>query len=822
MICAGGLFGLLFVFAGVGKAESTSLLWNQGWKFNLGDVEINADDSGWENVSLPHTPRIEQPMEAGHYFQGVCWYHKHFRADSGWTGKKILLRFDGAMQIAEVWLNGKSLAIHQGGYLPWVVNLTSGVNWKGDNVVAVLLDNRDQPDVPPGNASANLDFTYQGGLYRDVHLLAREPMHITDVFEANRVAGGGIFVRTESADATKAIIVVQADVQNDLPRAAAAEVRFRVLDTKGKIVAVTAMPEIISAGNNFAFSTKAVVLNPKLWHPDHPFLYRLITELRCYGKVMQTETTPFGIRMLAYDDRLGFVINGRPLTIRGANRHQDFPWLGNAVPDNAQYRDLKRLKDAGFNFLRLAHYPQSSAVMDACDELGLMVSVCTPGWQYFNKNETFTNLAGQNVREMVRWHRNHPSAIMWEVSLNETYGHDKFYAECARIAHEEFPGGQMFTSGDTYGSKDGRHFEVPYAVWVGGFGDNTNAPGYAGRRRTFVREYGDYAFGGEHSTTRIAIGDGEEKQLLQTWNFLWVHNLDLAQDWSIGDCIWVGVDHFRGCSENNSISRCGVLDYLRLPKFSYYFFQSQRGANAPSIFIANYWTPRPSPAKVVVFSNCEEIELLVKGKTVARQKPDSGPDSDYGVWHPEADPVYMASGKIVHEDEAATAKNMRRPADENFRAMFDGGNCRNVAHPPFTFAPVPFEAGELKAIGYVGGEKVCEFVRRTPGAPVALRLTVENMGRDLEADGSDAVFVRAVAVDKSGDIVPTAELVVRFSVQGAGKFVSPTRVITEAGAASMLLQAADKPGKIHIVATAAGMPAAKTVVYSRPAHFEAN
>ncbi len=480
-------------------------MWNQGWEFHLGDTQADSMDTGWEKVSLPHTPRIEQPMEAGHHYQGVCWYQKRFRTEPAWHGKKIQLRFDGAMQVAEVWLNGKSLAVHQGGYLPFTVNLTPDLNWDGDNVVAVRLDNRDQPDVPPGKPLKNLDFTYQDGLYRDVHLLVTEPLHISDVFETNRVAGGGIFVRTESADATNATIAVQADVQNDALDSAPSEVRFVVLDANNQIVAsAAAVPETISAGGNFAFAAKVLVTQPKLWHPDHPFLYMLKTELRHGGRTIQIETTRFGIRTLAYDDKLGFVINGQPLMIRGANRHQDFPWLGNAVPDNAQYRDLKRLKEAGFNFLRLAHYPQSAAVMDACDELGLMVSVCTPGWQYFKaRRMTFTNLAKQNIREMVRWHRDHPCAVMWEVSLNETYGHDKFYAECARIARGEFPGGQLFTAGDSYASKDVRHYDVPYAGWGGLVPAWRRSPGFEGTKRSFAREYGHYEFGGAYSTTSV-------------------------------------------------------------------------------------------------------------------------------------------------------------------------------------------------------------------------------------------------------------------------------------------------------------------------------
>lgn len=778
------------------------------------------DDSSWQSVVLPHTVRIEQPEAAQNYFQGICWYRRHIATRPAWREKNVSLLFEGAMQVADVWVNGRHVLTHRGGYLPFSVDITSALERPEGAVVAVRLNNLDNPDIPPGKPHNQLDFCYFGGLYRDVKLIVTDPLHITDAATANRMAGGGIFVRTESATTKQAKIYAQADVVNDGSVETNVAVRFIAISPDGEKIAARTVPlSTFASGAEMATNCELTVPNPKLWHPDHPWLYTLKTEVLRNRKVADEVSTRFGIRTLAYDDKLGFVINGQPLTIRGANRHQDFPWLGNAVPDNAAYRDIKRLKDAGFNFLRLAHYPQSPAVMDACDQLGLMVSVCTPGWQHFSSSEMFTNLALQNIREMVRWHRNHPCVIMWEVSLNETYGHDAFYAECSRVAHEEYPGDQMFTAGDSYASKDVRHYEVPYAGW-GGFYHRGAAPGFEGRKRSFAREYGDYEFGGEHSTTRVARGAGEQALLLQTWNFIWSHNQNLAMPWLIGDSLWVGMDHFRGCSQANPISRCGVLDYLRLPKFSYYFFQSQRAVNQPSIFIATYWTPRSSPTKVVVFSNCDEVELFLNGRSLGRHKPDHGPDSAYGVWHPEADPVYMAKGKTVLEDEKQSAADLKQPHAKELRAMFDGGNCRRLDHPPFTFAPVPYQAGELKAVGYVGGKKVCEFIRRTPGSPVALKLNVETCGRDLAADGTDAVFVRARVMDANGETVPAGESAVTFSVKGAGEMISPAKAKTEAGVATLLLRATDKPGKIQITATADGVKSAKTVFHSHSATSE--
>jgi beta-galactosidase len=454
--------------------------------------------------------------------------------------------------------------------------------------------------------------------------------------------------------------------------------------------------------------------------------------------------------------------------------------------------------------------------MDACDELGLMATVCTPGWQWFRATETFTNLARQNIREMVRWHRNHPSAIMWEVSLNETYGHDKFFAECCRIAREEYPGGQLFCAGDSYASRDVSHHDVPYCGWPGDGYNRPAAPGFEGRKRSFIREYGDNDSG---INTRISIGGGsaeesEARQLSQAWAHQWTHNINNGWDWHIGDALWVGTDHFRGCGGNEPISTCGALDWLREPKFSYCFFQSQRGANEPSLFIANYWTPRPSPAKVVVFANCEEVELQLNGRTLARQKPDAGPNSRMGDPKPEEAMLvnYMKTGKSVEDFEKMIEARRKQG---NRDPVFTGGDCTNLEHAPFTFPLVPFEAGELKAIGYIGGNKAAEFTRRTPGAPAAVRLVAETCGRNLVADGADAVFIRAQITDERGAIVRSARVPVTFSVSGPARLVSPAQATSEQdGVATLLLQASEQAGQIRVTATAGNLRSGEIVVRS--------
>ncbi len=451
---------------------------NQGWRFVREDAPAAArapdarraqpgfDDSGWERVTLPHSARLDPPTHGPAYFQGVCWYRRRIPLLPEWRGKRMSIAFDGAMQQADVWVNGRHVLTHLGGYLPFVVDLTPPVAGGENVLLAVRLDNRANPAFPPG--SDRIDFAYYGGLYRPVRLLVTDPVHITDPLAANRVAGGGVFVRYEHVSTASADLVVQVNVQNDSDTPVDTAVEHRLLGPDGREAArAVSPPARLGAATALDVVSRLTVVRPRLWHPDHPDLYRLETVVKRNGVACDRQVTRCGIRHLAYTDQ-GFFLNGEKIVIRGANRHMAFPWIGNAGSDNLQYRDIRLLKAAGFNFVRLAHYPQSTAVMDACDELGVLALVCTPGWQFYGDTEAFKQASRQNIREMIRWHRNHPSAVLWEVSLNETYGHDAFYAGSVDAARAEYPGGQLFTSGDSHRSRSVRHYDLTYTEW-GGF-----------------------------------------------------------------------------------------------------------------------------------------------------------------------------------------------------------------------------------------------------------------------------------------------------------------------------------------------------------------
>lgn len=736
----------------------------------------------WETISLPHPARYEQSLNPGdHQFSGICYYRKQFKIPADCRNKHISIKFEGAMQVATVWINGKFVMQHQGGYLPFTVPLNNYINVDSINEIIVRLDNRDNPNTPPGKPLAGLGFLYWSGIYRDVWLTATDPVYITDPVAANTVAGGGVFVRYEHVSDCSADVLIKTQIKNSLSQTGnPVTIKQIITDNKGKQVGtVTSGGVNISAFNSEEVQQKISLLHPRLWSPDNPYLYKLTTQVWRNSQLLDQFSQHIGIRSLSYTRWEGFKLNGKPLRIVGTNRHQDCPYIGNALSNTAQYRDLKKIKEAGMNFVRLAHYPNDPSVYDICDSLGLMVVDPIPGWQFFNANEIFKERVYRDIREMIRRDRNHPCVIMWEVSLNESYPPDSFRIKSALLAHTEYPGNQFFTSGDTYGSKK-TAWDVPYNGWTDPFGRPQDVqPGRPG----FVREYGDYEFGGGESTTRVNRSMGEKALLQNAWNIQWEHNLLRGPEfypWTIGDANWAFFDGFEATA--TTTSDWGIMDVFRIPKFSYYFFRSQmdpyeqiHGAdNKPLVFIANWWTPHDTSTKVVVYSNCDEVALFVNNKLIKKQRPDHGPDSPYGDWEKGGNP-------------------------------FDGGNCTHLTHPPFTFENIKFEKGAVKAIGYIKGKRVATDIRSTPGKPESLLITINVAGKLLVADGADAAFVHVSVVDKNGTVeVLDNDTKIQLEASGPTIIISPSVAKVRGGIASFVIRAKEIPGEIRLNAHTPG------------------
>ena len=347
---------------------------NSGWRFHLGDVSdggaAGLDDSKWEVVSTPHTVQL-MPAEASgcRNYQGVAWYRKHFTVPEEIAGKDVTLHFEGIMGKQKIYVNGRLVKEHLGGYLPVTVSLTeNGVKPGEECVVAVMADNSDDKDFPPGKKQHSLDFAYHGGIYRDVWMIAKSPVAITDAIEADKVAGGGVFVHFDNISDKGADVNVNTDVANSSSRTRKVTVETTLMDPQGRLVRRVSNPLSIKPGETRTVAQSIHVKNPELWSPDTPSLYRVESRVKEGKTSIDGGVTRVGIRSFEFDGDKGFILNGKPFgQLVGANRHQDFAYVGNALPNSQQWRDAKRLRDAGCRIIRVAHYPQDPSFMDACD-----------------------------------------------------------------------------------------------------------------------------------------------------------------------------------------------------------------------------------------------------------------------------------------------------------------------------------------------------------------------------------------------------------------------------------------------------------------------
>ena len=379
---------------------------NTAWQFHKGDDTDSTTSGYWQDVNLPHTWNIEDVMDdTPGYYRGVGWYQKDIFIPAGWKDKSIYIYFEGSSQVTEVFVNGKSAGKHIGGYSGFSFNISQLLQ-TGSNKLRIMVDNAYNDSIAPLMG----DFSVFGGIYRDVYLIAANVNH----FDLDNYASTGVFVTTPQVSAEKASIQVKGKVTK--ASADKLSIKTTVYDATGTVVAkVESKPE---KDGSFTAQIKTIS-NPKLWSPENPYLYKIVTSLvDKLGKITDEVANPLGFRWYSFDGNKGFFLNGKPYKIIGASRHQDYKGIGNALPDALHISDLQLLKDMGGNFLRVAHYPQDPAVMEACDRLGLLASVETPGACEITESESYSYNMLEMQKEMIRQNYNHPSVIMWSY-LNE-------------------------------------------------------------------------------------------------------------------------------------------------------------------------------------------------------------------------------------------------------------------------------------------------------------------------------------------------------------------------------------------------------------------
>lgn len=618
---------------------------NPAWRFHKGAVEgaetKEFNDKDWTVVSLPDG--IEYlPTEASGCinYQGEVWYRKHFTPDAVLKGKKLFLHFEAIMGKSKVFVNGKLLTEHFGGYLPVIADVTDVLDWNGDNVIAVWADNSDDPSYPPGKAQDVLDYTYFGGIYRDCWLIAHNNVFITDPNYENEVAGGGLFVAFGKVSDALAEVQLKIHVRNATKNPFSGRVEYMLLQPDGTEVARLSDKIQVKAGRATTVSDRMPVKQPMLWTPSTPTLYNLLVRvLDKEGNVIDGYRRRIGIRSIEFKGKDGFYLNGRPYgkPLIGANRHQDFAVVGNAVANSIHWRDAKKLKDVGMEIIRNAHCPQDPAFMDACDELGLFVIVNTPGWQFWNDAPEFAQRVYSDIRNVVRRDRNHPSVWLWEPILNETWYPADFAKNTRDIVDAEYPYPYCYSGSDSE-ARGHENFPVYFAHPA----NMQDASKEIDPTKTyFTREWGDNVddWSSHNSPSRVARNWGEQPMRVQAQHYACpyypVTSYDVLYKQSpqhVGGCLWHSFDHQRGYHPDPFYG--GLMDVFRQPKYSYYMFMAQRPAvkndrnagSGPMVYIAHEMTPF-SGKDVTVYSNCDEVRLTFNkgGKTYTYKKDKNRP-----------------------------------------------------------------------------------------------------------------------------------------------------------------------------------------------------
>lgn len=556
-----------------------TLNFNRDWRFHLGDPSgaesVGYDDVGWQTIGLPHSFSIPYFLSPDFYV-GYGWYRKRFDVPESHAGKRLFLEFEAAFQDAEIFVNGRRVGGHQGGYTGFAVDITDAARPGGANLVAVRLNNLWNPRLAPRAG----EHTFSGGLYRNVFLVVTDPLH---------VAWCGTSVTTPQVSKDSAVVRVRTDVVNASGATKSATVRHRVLDPDGDAVVEIQSTQSVPAGATVSFDqTCRSIPNPKLWHPDHPHLYTVQTTVLDDGRPVDRSVAPLGFRWFEWMADRGFFLNGEHLYLRGANVHQDHAGWGDAVTDAGLERDVRLMKQAGFNFIRGSHYPHAPAFSAACDRLGILFWSENAFWGiggfrpdgYWNASayppraddrSAFEASARQQLEEMIRIHRNHPSIIAWSMS-NEPFFTEPatiprmkaFLAKLVTYARELDPTRPAAVGGVQRPLDENRIDLIGDLAGYNGDGaeiaifQNPGVP-------SVVSEYG--------STTADRPGAFDPG-----WGSLTVDGGRPVHAWRSGQAIWCGFDH--GSIAGARFGKMGIVDYFRIPKRAWFWYR-EAYANVP-------------------------------------------------------------------------------------------------------------------------------------------------------------------------------------------------------------------------------------------------
>ncbi|HWE86009.1 MAG TPA: beta-galactosidase GalA [Terracidiphilus sp.] len=753
-------FGWKFTFGnGIDPTKDLGFGYGQGDFAKTGEFDFSKakfDASKWRTLNLPHDwavelPFVNDPEQMSHGYKplgrrypetSVGWYRRELEIPAGDAGKRISVQFDGAFRDVLVFVNGCFIGRNDNGYAPFEFDLTDFLHYGGTNYIMARVD-----------ASFGDGWFYEGaGIYRHVWLIKTDAVHLGKWDSTVRASLKG----------NAATLALDTMVRNEGKEPASARVNWKILDASGATVATAEAPaQTVAADGAASYSAAAKLANAALWSTDTPNLYTAIVTVEAGGKPVDAERITFGIRTAEFTADKGFFLNGKPLKIQGTCNHQDHAGVGAAVPDRLQYFRMGVMKEMGCNGVRTSHNMPTPEWVDACDRMGVMMMCETR--QMSSNPEGMAQLEG-----MVKRYRNSPSIILWSVGNEEWQLQGPMAEQGARVAgdmvrrcHELDPT-RVVSAAVNGDNRKG----VTDAFDVVGFNyglerpdkyhaDFPKRPIYGSETSSAISTRGIYVTDPLRNWVNSYTGVVPWGETPETW---WTFYG--TRDWEAGGFAWTGFD-YRGeptpYGWPSINSQFGIVDMCGFPK-DFFFYYKAWWRNEPSLHLFPHWNwegREGDEIAVWAYSNLDEVELLVNGKSIGSQK------------------------------------------------------VRHLGHVEWK---VRYEPGVIEARGSKNGQVVLTEKRETTGEPTQIRLSADRT--EIDADGEDLAVIKVEALDKDGRLVPTAMNKLAFNVSGAGMLIGvgngdpncqesdkePKRSLFN-GLAQVIVQSMRQPGEIHIEAT---------------------
>jgi beta-galactosidase len=765
-------------------ARPTTLSFDSGWKFHLGDVNgaqgPTFDDASWTALDVPHDWSISLPFNqssasgagGGYLDGGVGWYRKTFTLPQSSSGQKVFVQFDGVYMDSTVWLNGTQVCARPYGYSSFECDLTANAKLGASNVLAVKVNNQ----LPSSR-------WYSGsGIYRRVWLKTVNPL---------RVAYTGTRVTASQISTTSATVNVTVSVQNDTSMDQSVIVASSVRDAAGNEVATaTAAAKTVSATKAADVTESVNVPNPRLWSTTAPTLYSVVTTVSANGAVVDTYATSFGIRSFAFDANTGFSLNGHGMKINGVCLHHDLGSLGAAVNHRAIEKRLQLLKDMGANAIRTSHNPPAPELLELADRLGFLVMDEAFDMWYASKTEHdyarfFRQWASTDIGDMVSRDRNHPSIIIWSIGNEIPQAGDQTVAKqliaavkakddtrvigqaLAAWAFDEGTAGLEDVVGINYAPDRYDSLHQSHPNWKLLASESSSA----------FRSRGLYRSGNNQSSSYDDSVAGWGTSAERSWTDV------NSRAWVAGEFIWTGIDYIGEPTPYEWPSKSsyfGAIDTANFPKDIFYFYQSRWNYGGPAMvhIVPMDWTNWTSgqSVRVLAYSNADSVELFLNGKSLGSKNVDPV------AGHP------------------------------------------NSGHLEWS---VPFATGTLEAKATKGGSVVANDKVQTAGAAASLALQVDRAS--IASDGRDLAFVEVDVVDAQGVLVPRANNKIDFAVDGPGTLVGVDNGDATnhesykehsrsafTGKALAIIQSTTTPGTVTVKATSGSLKAGSVAITTGP------